>query len=246
VKGDTRWNFAPAGYQISGLTVRWGGSNPRLGVLTRIEAFASPIPPAAPTGLGASATSSSVTLHWNQAARATRYQVWRSFDRLSWDRKWEGPNLQFVDSGLPSATRIYYRVHSVNCAADIQSDVLEATTGRPTCRFTRIDSWCTSTVLSGVDVSGTLRFTLLGAPRGAALIWALGTPQRFALRLPLSQCLFLVSPMILLPVVSKGPLGDQLDVPGPKNATELMAQGIVVLSASELTGSNGVLINCSK
>jgi hypothetical protein len=75
-------------------------------------------PPAAPTGLMATAASpSQVNLSWNAVAGATSYAVQRSPDGSTWAPLASGLTATgYTDAGLQPGTTYYYRVQASNAA----------------------------------------------------------------------------------------------------------------------------------
>jgi hypothetical protein len=78
-------------------------------------------PPAAPTGLTATAASASqINLQWAASAGATGYTVWRSTDGTNFSllATSTGTGTTYSDTGLNAATPYYYRVQASNAAGD--------------------------------------------------------------------------------------------------------------------------------
>src|SRR5207237_10230883 len=76
-------------------------------------------PPAAPTGLTASAMSSSqIALAWNAYTGASSYKIQRSADGTTWTQVGTATATSYQDAGLAASTTYLYRIAAVTAAAD--------------------------------------------------------------------------------------------------------------------------------
>jgi fibronectin type 3 domain-containing protein len=86
------------------------------------EASATPVappPPAAPTGLGAAAGNTQVSLTWTASAGATSYHVKRSTTNGSGYTQIAAPAAtNYIDAGLTNGTAYYYVVSALNAAGE--------------------------------------------------------------------------------------------------------------------------------
>ena len=87
------------------------------------EVSATPVapatPPAAPTGLQATASNAQVTLSWNASSGATSYHVKRSTTNGTGYTQISAPaTTGYIDVGLTNATTYYYVVTAVNAAGE--------------------------------------------------------------------------------------------------------------------------------
>ena len=74
--------------------------------------------PGKPTGVKAVAGKRLVTVTWNKASLATKYQVWRSTKKASGFKKIATVSgLKYVNKGLKKGSRYYYRVKAVRVTA---------------------------------------------------------------------------------------------------------------------------------
>jgi len=76
----------------------------------------TPEPPGTPSGLS-SVTSdfSSITLIWNTVDKATGYSLYRAVNpSADFEVVYDGPNTNFIDTGLDYATSYYYKVSAKN------------------------------------------------------------------------------------------------------------------------------------
>jgi hypothetical protein len=103
---DVRANMSAAGWTLFDAAVAWA----------RASTYVAPPPPAAPTGLTATASSTQVSLTWNTVAGAASYNVKRSTTS-------GGPyttiqsnvtTTSFTNTGLTNGTTYYYVVSAVN------------------------------------------------------------------------------------------------------------------------------------
>ncbi|HVH62753.1 MAG TPA: fibronectin type III domain-containing protein, partial [Candidatus Dormibacteraeota bacterium] len=79
-----------------------------------------PTPPAAPSGLTATAVDAShISLNWTAASGATTYKIQRSPDgSTGWTQVGTSATASFTDSGLTQLTTYYYQVIASNIAGD--------------------------------------------------------------------------------------------------------------------------------
>ena len=118
-----------AGGTVTVTATRTAGVN---AVLSGIFLGGAPTTPASPTGLSASAVSSSqISLSWSASSGATTYKVQRSPDGSSgWAQVGTSSTTTFTDSGLIPATTYFYRVIASNSGGDsAPSNVASAKTG---------------------------------------------------------------------------------------------------------------------
>lgn len=85
--------------------------------------------PSTPTGLHATAGSSSITLSWNSVSGATSYYVWRNTSASgTYSYLTEVYSTSYTDSYVTSGTTYYYKVCAVNSAGQsAQSSYVSAT-----------------------------------------------------------------------------------------------------------------------
>ena len=115
-------------YRVHGTNVTGNGAYSPIANATTMQ-----IAPPAPTGMTATAVSSSeIDLSWNDVATETGYLLERSPDGSS---GWTQVNINaanvttFADTGLAQGTTYYYRVHAFNLAGNsAYSSVASATT----------------------------------------------------------------------------------------------------------------------
>lgn len=89
-------------------------------------------PPAAPTGLSATTTATSVSLTWNPSAGATQYQIQRAPGTSggTFTQVGTASGTSFTNSGLPNETTFRYRVTASNAnGTSPPSSAVTATTG---------------------------------------------------------------------------------------------------------------------
>jgi hypothetical protein len=83
--------------------------------------------PAQPTTLAGTVTTTSITLTWKDVAGETGYRIERSLNNSSWSQiATTGANVaKYVNSGLFSSTKYYYRVKAIGAGGDsVASDTL--------------------------------------------------------------------------------------------------------------------------
>src|SRR5205814_430433 len=126
------WVNAPinvaAGGTVGPVITRTGGRN---AVVSGLFLGGAPTVPPAPTGVAATALSSSqVSLTWNASSGASSYKVQRSPDGTTgWTQIGTSTALSFTDSGLNPSTAYYYRVLAAASVGDsAPSSVASATT----------------------------------------------------------------------------------------------------------------------
>lgn len=94
------------------------------------------MPPAAPTGLTATAGNTQVTLNWSASPGATSYHVKRSTTNGSGYAQIAAPtNTNYTDTGLTNGTAYYYVVSALNAAGEspnsLQASATPATSATP-------------------------------------------------------------------------------------------------------------------
>ena len=155
-----------------------------------------PAPPASPTGLSASAVSSSqIALSWNVASGATSYKAQRSADGSSgWTQVGTSSTTTFTDSGLSPSTTYYYRVVASNSVGDsAPSNVASATTpaGLPYSQPPQGswvgtyggDGYALLNWNGGTDLVSLPQSTLV-FDQGSRFVWSSGTSEVRALQSP--------------------------------------------------------------
>jgi subtilisin family serine protease len=161
------WAFTQSGWsaRTSGVPALNGGAALNGGTATvsfddvsvQDPAVNVPSPPAAPTGLTATAASSSqINLSWNDVSNETTFKIERSPDGISgWTQigTTAAGVTTFVDQGLAAETTYFYRVRGTNAAGDgAYSAVVSATTPSAPPLFT--DDFSSSTIGPAWSFSG--------------------------------------------------------------------------------------------
>ncbi|MFY9615690.1 MAG: N,N-dimethylformamidase beta subunit family domain-containing protein [Candidatus Dormiibacterota bacterium] len=97
------------------------------------SATTAQVPPAAPTGLSATAVApSQINLAWTAASGASSYKIQRSLDSSTWSQVGTSTTTSYIDLGLNASTTYYYQVLANNTAGDSgPSNVAFATTLQP-------------------------------------------------------------------------------------------------------------------
>jgi fibronectin type 3 domain-containing protein len=114
---SSRRSAAAAATSVSGGSV--SVSVPALSGVVLATGVVDLTPPAAPTGLVASASSGAVALSWNAVAGATGYAVYRSpVTGGGYANVGSSSGTSFTDGGLPNGTRVYYVVKALDAAGN--------------------------------------------------------------------------------------------------------------------------------
>jgi fibronectin type 3 domain-containing protein len=132
-------NISVAGVQqlqllaINGIATNWNWDHADWAGARLTSASAVPIVPSAPSGLSATATSSSqIRLNWtNTASNQTGFEIDRSPDGVNFSPATTvgASTTTWTDSGLNPSTKYYYRVEAINAVgASPGSNVANATT----------------------------------------------------------------------------------------------------------------------
>ena len=181
-----------AGGTVTVTAIRTAGMN---AVLSGVFLGGAPPPPAAPTGLTASALNATqIRLTWNAVSGATGYRAERSPDgATSWSQVGTSATTMFTDSNLVPSTTYFYRVSALNGpSSSPPSNVASATTaaGLPTSQQPQ-GGWVGVYGVDGYALTGWNGGDLVSMPNAG---FAVDQGQRFIFQNPSSDVRALQSP----------------------------------------------------
>jgi len=132
---------------------------------TACDDGSKPSPPSVPTGVSATATSSSsITVSWNAISNADGYFVYRSLSSSgTYTRVGTPSTALYTDNGLSGGTTYYYKVSANNSAGEgSQSLVVSATTSVLTYAVTVINGTGGGNYVQGATITITANTPLIG------------------------------------------------------------------------------------